>query len=403
MNTAQYRATGSKFLSLCFIILYFSMLTGCEDPGVVGGEFSDTNTAVKVDTFAVDGIGTDNFDYYTGNLGFISAGQFNDPLFGDMKATGLIRPGLLDSGAVSSDAIMKLRLIFDQDAVYGDSAKTANFNLYEMTQPWRGNAWKINDKPEFSMPLSTVGSIPVADEDSITVPLADSWVQKFREQVNSDADQDYRVAFPGLGMVPQDTSKIVPIDADSSSFIIENPDDTLQVSLLDWGFSLQRENVAGTAPFQQQIHSTMEQVLTLDLQLDREELTPINISRVELVLYEDNLRLENTMDQVSATSGRPEISAARLHLLDPQEVPIALETGGALANGFYNEDDGTYRFNITSFTNNVLTNDLPSELQFYVTLQTHSGVIRSSLIFNEKAPDAKQPKFIVTYVENQED
>lgn len=405
MDTAHFRAIkNSNYLFLFIFASFLTVLSGCDDPGIIGQGFTDTNTAVVVDTFQVEGIETESYNYYSGSLSYLSAGQFVDPVFGDMSAVGLIRPSLLAEGTdISIEANMKLRLSIAQQYVYGDSVKPAEFDLIELDQSWRGNAWQINDDPQYRN-ATPVGSFSVAQEDSIDVNLSSGFLNRYMTYVSGDEDRDtYRTNFGGLAIVPKDSSKIIPIESQNSRFVIENPeDDTLEFGMRDWGFSLDRANQPAAPAGTYQWHSTLENVMKFDIEIPEEELQAINISRVELVFYEDQMRLRNSMDQLSPTAGRPPITSARLHLLEPDNVPIALETGNILSNGVYNEEDGTYRFDITSFTNSVLVNGLREELQFYLTLQTNNGIIRSSLLYNDEAPQDKQPKIIVTSVQTQE-
>ncbi|MFH5832606.1 hypothetical protein ACG2F4_07005 [Halalkalibaculum sp. DA3122] len=407
MNIAQSRASESRnVLFLLLVVSCVTLLVGCDESGVVGGGFTDSDTTIKVDTLMVDGIETESYNFYSGNLTYFTPGQFSDPLFGDMKVTGLLRPQLLSGSAeMAPDANMKLRLVFNQELVYGDTTQPAEYDIVELDQVWRGRAWKLHDEPGLS------GNAPLASftaekEDSVDIPLSGSWVQSYRDYTQMEGanrDSLYRIEFPGLALVPKNSAKLLPVDAQASKFIIENPEsDTLEVAPRDWANSLERTNVPDTPDNTFKLHSTLEQVVSFDMDLTRENIGSVNLSKVELVLYEDTQRLENTMDQVSPTAGRGPISEARLQILDPADVPISLQTGSVLSNGSYNEEDGSYRFNITSFTNSVLLDGLPSELKFYVSLETNNGIIRSSLIHNEQAPEAKRPKLIVTYVKNQE-
>ncbi|MDZ7692412.1 MAG: hypothetical protein U5K69_14970 [Balneolaceae bacterium] len=394
----------SKFLFLFIVVSFFTVITGCEDPGIIGQGFTDTNTTVEVDTFQVSGVESESYEYYTGSLSYLSAGQFVDPVFGDMKSIGLIRPLLVAEGTdISINASMKLRLAIDQQYVYGDSTDPAEFDLVELDQAWRGNAWRISDQPQFRN-ANPVGTFTVDRQDSIDVELSSNFLARYINYVSGNEDRDtYRTNFGGLAIVPKDSTKILPIQSQETSFIIENPeDDTLEFGLRDWAFSLERASQGAVPAETSKWHSTLENVIKLDLDIPEEELQAINISRVELVVYEDQMRLRNSMDQLSPTAGRPPISSARLFLLEPENVPVALESGNVLSNGVYNEDDGTYRFDITSFTNSVLISGIREELGFYLTLQTHNGIIRSSLLYNDEAPQAKQPKIIVTSVQNQE-
>ena len=346
------------------------------------------------------------YHHFSGRLSYFSAGKFNDPLFGDMEATGLIKPALPAAGdTLEPGAVMKLRLRVDQQLIYGDSAAVSEFDLVEIGQVWRGKAWNI-DEPVALSGEGPVGSFSVGTEDSVDVTLSDTWYQEYRSFFENEAanrDSLYRIEFAGLAVVPRDSSKIIPVRVQESRFIIQNPnEDTLSVAPADWAYSLQRANQGSVPSETFPFHSTLERVISFDNGLTREDLGTVNISKVELVLYEDTERLSTSMDQVALSAGRPEFNLVRLHLIEPGGAPVNLDPGAPLLNGLYNEDDGTFRINLTNFVNGVLLDGLPSDLKFFVTLESNNGIVRSSLIFNKEAARLQRPKLIVTSVQNEE-
>ena len=388
---------------ILFTVFACLALSGCEDPGTVGSGFTDTGTEIEVDTMQVSDLQTERFSYFTGRLTFISAGRFNDPLFGDMEAVGLMRPALssADSDTMQEEAGMRLRLFFDQDAFYGNSDGSAEFDLVELDQIWRGKAWKITDEAQLSVnpPLA---SFSVGAQDSVEVSLPGQWVEKYRnffESEAADRDSLYRIDFPGLALVPRNSAKIVPFFADSTRFIIENPDeDTVQVGLNDWAYSLDRDNRPPTPAGSFEAHSTLEHVFNFDMQLNRDALGTVNISRVELVFFENRSLLSGSL---SSSEQRPGITGANLFLLEPDQAPAGLDVGSPVVSGQYVEEDGSIRFNLTTFVNSILLDDLASQLQYYVALQSTDGIIRSSLLHDNQGPPARQPKIIVTVIQNE--
>lgn len=388
---------------LLFMVLSCLTLFGCEDPGLVGSGFTDTGTDIKVDTIQISNMGSHSFSHFSGRLSHISSGRFNDPVFGDLEAIGLIKPGLsaADDDTMQADANMKLRFIINQDEIYGDGEAAADFDLVELDQIWRGKAWKINDVVQLS-PNPPVASFSVGDQDTIDISLSSQWVEKYRDFfVDESANRDslYRIEFPGLAVVPRNTAKIVPFNADSSLFIIENPDeDTLQLSPNDWAYSLNRTNSQQAPAGTFKMHSTYENIINFDMQLNRDALGTVNISRVELVFYENAELLANSLPPGAS---RPGFSSAGLFIAEPEDVPLALDAGSAVVQGQYNEDDSSIRFNLTTFTNSILLDELPAELKFYLTIQSNNGLIHSSLLYNNQAPISQKPKLIITSVQNE--
>jgi len=398
-------------LSLFFIVGIFMIITGCEDLGNVGSSFTDTNTSIVVDTFEVSDIGTREVTAFTGNLTFMSVGQFSDPIFGDVAATGLLRPSLSVASSTAEepsnfmdvDATFKLRLFLNQNNIFGDSAASQEFDLIEMEQIWRERAWKINDQVLLSAnpPLA---SFSIEKQDSIDVTLTGNWVDRYRDFFNSeedDRDSVYISQFSGLAVVPRNSSKIIPVNVDSSAFVIENPDDdTLTVNIRDSGYKIERNNEPPGPGDSEIIHSSLEQILEFDMELNLDRLGTLNLSRVELVLFQNKQLLDESLDQVSPTASRPRADSAVIYVDEPANLPFAVDPGIRVGNVNFVQKDRSFRFNITSFVNSVITTDLPAEDRFFVKLNSNDGLLRSSLIFNQDAPEGKKPILIVTSIQN---
>lgn len=379
------------------------LLTGCESPGSVGGSFTDPGTQVQDTVFAVTDVQTDSFITYSGRLSFFSAGQFNDPLFGNLSARSFIKPSLpgLTTDTLSSDVQMNLRLLVEDGSVYGDTLSTAEYDLVEIDQIWRGRAVELNDELELTQNL--VGSFSIDEStDSLDVPLASDWVQRYRAYYNAisaNRDSLYLYDFHGLAMVPRNESKIIPFDPSQIRFVtIDTGSDTSTINPSQWAYTLNRSNAADAPGGSSKAISTLEQVLKFDLDLSKEDLGTVNISKVELVFYQNDQALQNSISQASGSAKRPAVNSAGLYFSRPEDVPVSLSTSSPVARANYNAADGSYRFDITGFTNGVLLDGTGDENSFYITLQSNNGIISSSLLYNDQGPEEKRPKIIVTYI-----
>ncbi|MDX1671868.1 MAG: hypothetical protein R3211_05965, partial [Balneolaceae bacterium] len=243
------------------------------------------------------------------------------------------------------------------------------------------------------------------DQDTVEVPLDDNWVQDYRNFfIREDAQRDsvYRVDFHGLAIVPRNNAKILGFERGGTEFIIENVlADTLSQGLNDWAYSLQRTNVPAAPAGTDILHSTLENIVQFDMDLTRENLGTVNISKVELVISQDRETLANTIGQVSTSAVRPPLNGINLSLADPRDVPIVLSSSFALSSDSLTADDEVLRFNITTFTNSVLLSGVPEQQRFYLSLQPANGLIRSSLIYNSNAPAGKKPKLIITSIQSE--
>lgn len=402
MSVARNNATA--FCLFFLVSVSGFLLSACESPGSVGGSFTDPGTELKDTVFAVNDVEIDSFTTYSGRLSFFSAGQFNDPLFGNISARSFIKPSIpgLTADSLSSDLQMNLRLLIEDGSVYGDTLSTAEYDLVEIDQIWRGRAVELYDDIDLSGNL--VGSFSVDEStDSLDVPLSSEWVQRYRAYYNAfsaNRDSLYLYDFHGLAMVPKNESKIIPFNPSSTRFVtIENGSDTsATITPSQWAYTLNRSNAADAPTGSSKAISTFERVLKFDLDLSREDLGTVNISRVELVFYQNNDALQSSITQASGSARRPVVNSAGLYFSRPEEVPTALSTATALSRATYNPEDGSYRFDITGFTNGVLLEGTSEERSFYLTLQSNNGILGSSLLYNDQGPEDKRPKIIVTYI-----
>jgi len=401
MSVARKNAT----VFCLFLVVSVSgfLLTGCESPGSVGGSFTDPGTQVQDTVFAVNDVQTDSFTTFSGRLSFFSAGQFNDPLFGDLSVRSFIKPSLpgLTSDTLSSNVQMNLRLLIEDGSIYGDTLSTAEYDLVEIDQIWRGRAVELNDELELSQNL--VGSFSVDEStDSLDVPLASEWVQRYRAYYNTisaNRDSLYLYDFHGLALVPRNQSKIIPFDPSRVRFVtIDTGSDTSRITPSQWAYTLNRSGSADASTGNSKAISTFEKVLKFDLDLSKEDIGTVNISKVELVFYQNDQALQSSISQSSSSARRPVVNSAGLYFSRPEDVPISLSTSSPISRAAYNAADGSYRFDITGFTNGVLLDGTGDEGSFYMTLQSNNGIISSSLLYNDQGPEKKRPKIIVTYI-----
>lgn len=397
---------GSFWTCLVGGLIFFLSISGCEDPGPVGNSLTGSETELVVDTLSIGSVEIDSLNPYAGQRAYFSLGQYDDPLFGFMSASAYLRPSLpptSSSDTLEENAGMKLRLIFDTGQVYGDSLQQGNFDIYEIDQRWRGKAWQLKDQISYDNSY-TVGSFTLGEEDSLDVLLNEEWVDKYRSHVeNESADRDstYRENFHGLALIPRDDSKILPLEAGNTRFVVENPEaDTFGVPMRHWAFSLERQAnntyPEGTEP----LYSTFERIMNFDLDIPDQDYSVSNISKAEIVFYVDNAEMEQSLEAESTTTGRPLVNNLQLHLVDPSEIPANIDPGNPAAVGFYDDDNKAYRFNVTSFVKAAIQNQLNPNERLYVTI-ANNGTVKSTLFHlnNEAQPD-KNPHLIITSVKN---
>lgn len=395
--------------SLCTVLLIGLGLgiIGCENPGSIGSNLTDSRTDFVVDTFSVEGITATEFNSYSGDFEYFSAGQYQDPLFGNMKATALYKPALpISSVEISEDAKMIMRIFLDKDQIYGDTLATQNFDIYEVAERWRGTSALVKNSIQIDE-NAQVGSFSVEDQqDSLDIDIT-SWIQKdsnYRQYAQMDstslADSLYIREVFGMGIVPTNSNKIVPIIADSMEFHIQNPEtDTLVVGPEDWAYSLEREDNGSFPDDSVPVYSTLESVINFDQDFSELDIRQTGISKAELVFYQNNAVLEQSLQSEPNSVVRPVPTTARLHLVDPEYVPVALDPGDPITTATYSDEDGAYHFGLTLQIQNILSNGVSENLEYYVTF-SNNGIIRPSLIYTDQAAWDKSPKLIISSIKS---
>ncbi|MCW9706859.1 hypothetical protein [Fodinibius salsisoli] len=383
-------------------------MIGCESPGSVGSGLTDSEADVVVYRDTVATVTTEQFNSYSGDYAFFSAGGFNDPLFGEMRATGMIKPALPNTSSDTlwdENTVMKMRILFDSPNVYGDTLADQSFDVYQIDEYWRRQAFKLQDDIRIDE-SQKVASFTVGSEDSLEVQLDQAWVNEnyrpYTEELAADStvDEDSLYANQefGLALVPTNSNKIIPIDISSTRFLIEDAgEDTVQVATNQWAFFMSRNNEPALPEGSVPVHSLLESALSFNYDLTEiDNISGPSISRAELVFHQN----EDAMNQtVSGSVKRPQAQSALLHLIDPNGDTLSkLVPGNPVANGLYSEEDQAFHFNVTALVQNgLINNGLDEDQRFYITLPDN-GAIKSSLISGSAS--VNPPELVITYLKN---
>jgi hypothetical protein len=406
-----FESPGSFFaIILCVIFL---VLSGCENPGSVGSGLSKSKADVETDTIFVKGVQAIQPNSYSGELSFFSTGHYDDPLFGSMEATAFLKPRLPgDDNTMDEDAKMLMRIILDGDQVYGDRSAAQEFSIYEIDELWRDRALKIYDDIEVDT-TEKVGEFTIEEEDSLDVELSAEWVEKYRQFTGStNADSLYKYNLFGLAVVPDNKNKIIPLNSSSTRFVIQNPEaDTFDVSTKEWGYNLER-SVNNTMPQGSvPLYSTYENVINFDdLGISELDIFASGFSKAELVLYQNNAEMEQSMQSEPTTVRRANELTVDLHLADSAAVPENIDPGIPLSEpnarffrirGSYSASKGSYRFDITNLAERIIQVGVPENREYFITFP-NDGVIKPGLIYtdSDQVPVDKQPKIIITSLKN---
>jgi hypothetical protein len=425
-----------KYSLIAAIAAFTILVTGCEDPGNLGSRFLDDDANLETRTISPGTIETYEGNSYTGRLRHMAIGRYDDPLFGEFTSAALIKPSILTAEigtSISPDDTFKLRLVFSS-TVYGDSLSTANFDIYRATDIWRGNEIRFDHQVSYDE-TQKVGEFSVDGTETVEVELDQSWVQEYNEFLSYEGDNrnaNYRDNFPGLIIVPaEDNQKVLfarvrpASDEDDSNlnfvrFVLESEEDPDEndngngdndenendngeeeedprsfQTVLDWA-ALNSRAAPEEQPEGITIHNTLDKLISLDPELSTERLGSKNLANAQLVLHQDQELLDASLPDHHT---RPEISFARIHLIDTQNVSDYIFSNSPNLVSELNTEDYSYRFDLTTYANSVLFSTAPVG-KFYITVESINGLIFSSLLFDENAPEDLRPKINITSVKS---
>ncbi|MEX0719768.1 MAG: hypothetical protein WD059_03810 [Balneolaceae bacterium] len=400
------------FTSLCIPLLTLLILfTGCEDPGSVGGEFIDKQE-LTFDTLSISGIQTQSFSGYTGRLNFVTMGKYSDPIFGDIDATAILKPdisaSLPEGDQLHEDYSMKLELVIDSINTYGDTFSEANYTIYEVASQWNGATYRFDSELDYNN-TTPVGTFNLNDEgvDTVVVDLSDEWKDVFAgfyHNEGSGADSSYRHDFHGLALVADDgTNKISFPNINSSRFLaINNVDpDTTNFSIRDWAYTLDRTGET-TQEDVSVLHTTLEKMLLINLDEFLNQFVDENFIRAEILLQEATEELELLVHE-----NRLGVNSLRIDIGYEEDPAYEFQLGGAETIGF-KDSDNSFRINLTNYLNNSVYGS-EDRTEFYIGVGSNTdelrstGILRSTLIYNETASEALRPKIIITSLTGDEE
>lgn len=375
----------------------FGLLISCENPSSVGDNIIP-QPGVRFDTLTVAGFDQDSLIIQAGNLTFIPIGSYDDPLFGEIRTVAFFRPSIsfgLDT-TLDDNWDIKLRLRMDSTLVYGDTLSGASdFAIYDITENWRGNELMINSNLAYST-SSPITSFSMNDEDILDVDMPASWRDRFAVHANDTTDaRDSLYTEQFFGFAIEQTSapgKIRNILGSEVDLLLINnlKSDTTTVPMRSWGYTYTRQ--AENIPAQRLVfHNTLESFYKLSLSELSTGITANNIIRAELVLYSDQTNLENALP--ANHTRNPVDGVDMFNTVDPPS-PYNLQFTVPSLTGVYVEEDGTFRFNISSIVEQYVQGNI-TDRELYLVLNPANGTFQSTLIFDETVPGF-EPKIIIT-------
>ncbi|WP_340103450.1 DUF4270 family protein [Rhodohalobacter sp. 8-1] len=402
---------GSRSAITAFMVLaLFLSISSCENEGIVGGELTDGEERVATTTYAVDGLSIVSDNGFSGQLAYSAMGIVNDPVYGTVTSSSLLKPSITQAEIDSFSDTYSLNIVLQfNPRGYGDTTSTSQYNIYEIDERWRGREIQYNN-PVAIDESTLIGSFQVSDEDSLKVPVSASFTERFREFFNDSTamrDSLYRFQFPGLAIVPAEQNTKIDflrhqraVDDTSSTpvtrFIVENAQDSLVATLpvLDHGNSMSRTNIPdNTDGFV--LHNTMENILRVDFDFESEQFAGKEIVNAQLVFNVD------PGPQNTAPMGftRLENNFLRGHTFetDPLSLHSEIFVRQATVGATLDEDDDVYRITITQYLIDQIYGQSDST-PLYITNQANNGLYVSTKLLGTDAPENVRPRLIITTI-----
>ncbi len=401
IHSSQTPSATSVFSRLFVLLLLVVSLTSCDDDGTVGSSFTTDESEVTATTVKIPSTEEVSAPTYSANEDFVSAGFYDDMLFGSQQVTALFQPSLnlenLDS-VYNDQATAYLEL--DVDEIYGDVDASTEFSLYEITRRWRGNSWRPDSVAEMNTVSALgTGSYPGDEEDKLIVPVDPQWVEEYAEYFNNQTVEEYRENVFGFALVAEDAEKILTFNVDESRFVVNNnTGDEADDGYTDFrnvAYSLNADRTTDHDSEESSLNfNTFENFMKLDFEISEDFIDADNIARAELVIYKDTDLLDQTIE---SGHSRNSVDLLDFYLLDEQELDLAIADEPRFQSS-YDEDEGAYRVNMTNFIREQLLADEAESRRFYVVAGGQYGKLLNTALFNHNSDDYS-PRLLITSVD----
>ncbi len=391
------------------LLLAVGLVSSCDDTPIVGGNLSPDDVEVSADTVLISNLSVVSSPSFSGNLPYVTTGRVVDPVFGNVTATALLRPSIsreAQADTIGENAVIRLSLNLSDR--FGAETAQGDFELVEIGRPWRSSSWRYDSIPDLArnpdLSRKVVGQFTITDADSISVRLSDEWTRKYRDIfINPSAterDSLYRADLPGLAIVPAEgTEKMFSIQVSRARLLIQSGDGMRDLSkeISSWAVSLDNqgsdEGALGTS---KPVFNTRGSMLKLDFDFSEEFFGTTNFSRVELVMYDDTLRLKSG---IPANYDRPRSQTMLVYFLEPDQINFAI-TADPRFQATRRTEDSSYRMNLTTLANDQIRTGGDNR-SLYAVIGGNDGRFMPGLLSGTENA-TRQPKLLITSISQQQ-
>lgn len=399
---------------LLLVVFTAGLQLSCTDDIPPSSALSQGGGVLKVDTVNISNVSSTVINNYSGGLSSAPFGSYSDAAYGDITTVGLFQPNMMNHSIIDTLTLntdnteFYLSLKFDYH--YGDTLNASTFKLIEVTRRWRANSWQLDSIPVLKS--LDLGTITITNEDSIAIRLPFSWSNRYvgifystpsGTAINqSRIDSTYFAQMFGFALVSENSNQIIGLSRSNSKLLVINPDTTHKIPIVKSAFSLNRTNVPEYAQNNlYDIYSTFESSLKLKFDaasanngviINGKLIPSKSISRADILVYQDTL-IEQTGLPLNHT--RPTSRRASIYFSNEGSINFDVHRSPTFTTN-YDTNLGGYRLNITQVFNAIVLGSLLED-EFYLTLNSLDGFIRSGLFYSENHPQLN-PKLVITYL-----
>lgn len=361
-------------------------VNSCDDGNLVDSSPGGDEVQVKADTALIPSTQEVSAPGFSGNQQYLSVGHYNDLLFGEKEVTALLQPNIIEEGIDSIESNATAFLEMHVDEVYGNVTSSNHLQLNEAPRRWRASAWR----PDSAMQVSDIlvgESIHEPEDETVTIPVDDNWLQRYREYFNEGDEDGYREELFGFTLTSLEESNILSFDMGQSQLVIDNPTaDTLQsTGFRATAYSLERGEPSESITEEVSINrNTFDNFMKLEFDVDSDFIGADNISRAELIIYVDSESMESA-EYLPENHQRNEADVLDMYFLDESDLELSITDDPLFRVSLNEGEDGNpdyFSVNLTAFIRDQLTADEQEEEDFYLIISENNGKLLSSLLFN---------------------
>lgn len=376
---------------LSISLLFIGLLTGCEDASNVGlGLVEDEGGEPEQVTLNATNVGQRSYVSNTSNRLTFLTGHVQDPLFGELQATGFVdlrAPSSLpesfqDEDNPIEDATFRLRRSY----LYGDTTGSTTLALHRIPSSWTVDGTRADTSITTGEQITTVTVQPT--DTLIEIPLPENWRQENSSLLRSDQTA-FEDDFHGFELRAADASAVQGFYADSSALRVIVAEDTAAYSISQDLTTIERQSQPASNADHAVVQNGIGPAVSMDFSFDADSLQGSVLNQATVMLPVD---VSTMQQQTPAGFVRPLPESLSLFGVDEDGERTLLQRGELVGSDHYRFGEEV----LTAALQRVLLGSVSYD-RYLVTGTTADAVtINGLLLYNSS--ETKQPYATLTMV-----